>query len=516
MMKDKVLILDFGSQFTQLIAKKIRSLNIFCEIMLCSVEHETIVSYAPQAIILSGSAQSVADDSTTRVPQIIYSLSIPILGICYGQQAIAKDFGSRIISNYSRSYGASTLTVLQEDPFFGDFWKKEHSYKVWMSHSDHIVDLAKTFIILAKTDDAPYAIIKYKNKPIYGVQFHPEVYHTSAGTNLLRQFLVKIAHIKQIWQIQDFIQESVSHIRSRVGNKKIALAFSGGIDSTVVASILYHALKEQLYCILIDNGFLRYNELFQIQRNFRNNFNTKLIKIDASDLFISALKNVTDPETKRKLIGKLFSEVLSKKIISIGNIDFFAQGTIYPDCIESCVINSNKKVTIKSHHNVGAFSKIGFLGLVEPLKFLFKDEVKILAQKLKVNNTVLHQHPFPGPGLAIRILGRVNKDKCRILQKADYIYISILRERGFYHKIWQAYAALLPTKTVGVMGDDRTYEYICLLRAVVSVDGMTADSYHLPHSILGLIARRIVNEVSGINRVVYDITSKPPATIELE
>lgn len=517
MVKNRVLILDFGSQFTQLIARKIRSLNIYCEIMPCDANEESIKLYAPQAIILSGSGESVNNITAPSVPKVVYSLAVPILGICYGQQVLAKEFGCKVLGGKSRTYGLSKLSILRDDPLFSGYWPRGQSCNVWMSHGDCITELPETFTTLASTENVPHAVIKHKNKCIYGIQFHPEVHHTTEGSKLLHKFLTTIAGLQQTWKMGSFIDKAVNDINIKVKKGKVVLGLSGGVDSAVVAALLDKAIGNRLYCIFVDNGLLRHNEATEIEESFKANSNIRLVKVDAKNLFLSALVGVTDPEAKRKIIGKLFVDIFQQQIALLGNIKFLAQGTIYPDCIESYATTGSKNITIKSHHNVGGMSKLDdSLQLIEPLRSLFKDEVRDLGRKLGLNNSIISRHPFPGPGLGIRIIGEVSEEKCAILRKADHIYISILREAGLYHEIWQAYAALLPVKTVGVMGDNRTYEYMCVLRAVTSVDGMTADYYNMPHDILGLIARRIVNEVSGINRVVYDITSKPPATIELE
>jgi GMP synthase (glutamine-hydrolysing) len=484
--------------------------------MPCNISAVAIKEYAPKAIILSGGGESVTDETAPKIPQSIYSLGVPILGICYGQQALARDFGSKVVAGQARTFGSSKLSVISQDPFFAGLWQEGEAYEVWMSHGDYIAELAEDFKVLAATDNAPYAVIKHKDKDIYGIQFHPEVYHTPSGTELLGKFLIGIAHLQQTWRMNNFITEAIENIRTQVGDGEVVLGLSGGVDSTVVAALLQRAIGDKLYCVFVDNGLLRHDEAVEVEKNFKANFKANFIKVDAQNDFMSELSGITDPEAKRKVIGKLFIDKFQQEIKKLGKIKFLAQGTIYPDCIESYAESSGKKITIKSHHNVGGLPELKSLELVEPLRQLFKDEVRLLGRELGISDSILARHPFPGPGLGIRIVGEVNKEKCKILRKADHIYISILKETGLYHKIWQAYAALLSTKTVGVMGDNRTYEYICVLRAVTSADGMTADYFDLPHDVLGLIARRIVNEVPGINRVVYDVTSKPPATIELE
>ena len=514
---DKVLILDFGSQFTQLIARRIRELNIYSEIHPYSISTEQIKQFNPKAIILSGGSESVIDANAPEIPKVIYNMNVPILGICYGQQALCKDFGGNILSSESRSYGASELKIIENSKLFAGFWQQGETHRVWMSHGDCINKLPNDFRVVAKTDQAFYAVIEHKNKEIYGIQFHPEVSHTEDGMKILDAFLNKIAGCRKDWKMSSFIDEEVEKIRAKVGKEKVILGLSGGVDSTVVAALLAKAIGKQLHCVFIDNGLLRQNEVKEVEDNLKDNFDLQLHTIDASEKFLIALKGVVAPEEKRKIIGRVFIETFRNALQRIGNVQYLAQGTIYPDVIESAATSTGKKVTIKSHHNVGGLPKnMKGLKLIEPLRLLFKDEVRILGKELNVPSAILNRHPFPGPGLGIRVIGEVTKEKCDILRKADYIFINELKKNGFYDKIWQAYAALLPVKTVGVMGDARTYQSVCVLRAVSSVDGMTADYVDLPHDLLASVAKRIVNEVHGINRVVYDITSKPPATIEME
>ncbi|MFQ3306841.1 MAG: GMP synthase (glutamine-hydrolyzing) [Candidatus Midichloriaceae bacterium] len=512
----KILILDFGSQFTQLIARRIRELKVYSAIFPFSKDEQEIKDFQPNAIILSGGSESVLGENSPKIPQIVYDLNIPILGICYGQQALCKDFGGEVISSVSRSFGTSDLEIIKSSKLFGDFFQEKKKYKVLMSHGDCISELPKEFEVIAKTNEAPYAAIAHKEKPIYGIQFHPEVHHTQHGTKLIDAFISDIAKCKKDWEMNSFVEESILDIQNQVGNKKVALGLSGGVDSSVVAALLSKAIGGNLHCIFVDHGLLRYKEVEEVENYFKDkslNFTT----INVRDKFFHSLKGVTDPEQKRKIIGKLFIDAFHEAIRDIGDIEYLAQGTIYPDVIESVATSSGKKVVIKSHHNVGGLPEdMNGLKLVEPLRLLFKDEVRLLGKELGVSEVILKRHPFPGPGLAIRIIGEVTEEKCAIVQKADHIYISELKAHDLYDRVWQAYAALLSIKTVGVMGDDRTYEYICVLRAVTSVDGMTADYVHLPHSFLEKVSKRIVNEVQGINRVLYDITSKPPATIEME
>lgn len=514
---DKVLILDFGSQLTQLITRRVRELNIYSEIKPFSISDEEIRQFNPKAIILSGGSESITDNESPKIPKIIYDLDVPILGICYGQQGICMDFGGVVSNSTSRSYGAAKLEILKKSALFDDFWQMGEFHQIWMSHGDYISKLPKDFQVIAKTDKAPYAVIQHQSKKIFGIQFHPEVSHTPDGIKILDTFLTKIAGCKKDWQMGSFIDEQIDEIKAAVGNKKVVLGLSGGVDSTVVATLLHKAIGKQLYCIFVDNGLLRYNEVEEVEKNLKDSFDLQIRTIDASEKFLSELKDITDPEEKRKIIGRVFIKTFQNAIEEIDDVEYLAQGTIYPDVIESAATSTGKKVTIKSHHNVGGLPEdMGNLKLIEPLKLLFKDEVRKLGKELNVPDIILNRHPFPGPGLGIRVVGEVTKEKCDILRKADYIFINALKKHNLYSQIWQAYAALLPVKTVGVMGDARTYQHICVLRAVTSVDGMTADYVDIPHEILGAVARQIVNEVHGINRVVYDITSKPPATIEME
>lgn len=513
----KILILDFGSQVTQLIARRTRQMSIYSEIKPYSISEQEIKDFSPNAIILSGGSESVTDHNAPSVPKVIYDLNIPILGICYGQQAICQDFGGTVLSSKSRSYGEAKLEIVRNSKLFNGYWNVDKTYKVWMSHGDHISRLPDDFIVIAKTDEAPYTAIQHKSRDIFGIQFHPEVSHTVDGVKLIESFLIQIAKSQRDYKTSNFMSKTINEISTQVKKEKVVLGLSGGVDSTVLAILLHKAIGKQLYCIFIDNGLLRENEVQEVQKNLKDKYKLQIITVDASKNFLSALKGITEPEEKRKIIGKLFIQTFQKTIKAIGNIQYLAQGTICSDVIESSVNATGKTTTIKSHHNVGGLPKqMGNLKLIEPLRVLFKDEVRKLGDKLNIPKEILHRHPFPGPGLAIRVVGEVTEEKCNILRKADHIFINLLKEHNLYYKVWQAYAALLPVKTVGVMGDVRSYEYICVLRAVTSVDGMTADCANLSCVILKDIARKIVNEVKGINRVMYDITSKPPATIEIE
>ncbi|MDZ5761751.1 GMP synthase [glutamine-hydrolyzing] [Candidatus Cyrtobacter comes] len=517
MTTDKVLILDFGSQLTQLIAKRIRGAGVYSQIMPCSSTEEEIRNFKPKAIILSGSPSSVYEEGAPSIPDIVFSLNIPVLGICYGQQAMCNAFGGEIRAGTKKEFGKTSIKIIKNSPIFEDIWSIGNSYDVWMSHGDCITNLPHCFEVLAVSDNSPFAIIADKKRKLYGVQFHPEVVHTPQGDLFISNFVTKVAQCRPEWKMNTFMEEEISYIQKKVGNEKVICAISGGVDSSVVAALMSRAIGKNLYCIFVDNGLLRKNEAVEVENTLSSNFDFKLIHVNASKIFLDALKGVVDPEEKRKIIGKVFIETFNSEIKKIGDVKYLAQGTIYPDIIESVSISGGKAVTIKSHHNVGGLPEnMHGLTLIEPLKFLFKDEVRILAKELGIPNSIYERHPFPGPGLAIRIIGDVNEEKCNLLREADFIFIEELKNSGLYNDVWQAYAALLPVKSVGVMGDARTYQSTCVLRAVTSSDGMSADYAQLPHEFLGRVARRIVNEVNGINRVFYDITSKPPATIELE
>ena len=514
---NKILIIDLGSQFTQLIARRIRELKVYSKVGAFSISSKEIKNFNPNGIILSGSGESVVNFNSPQISKSIYKLNIPILGICYGQQLLCKDFGGHVSKSFRRSYGVTQLEVVKNSILFDNYWKVNGRYPVWMSHGDYVSSLPKSFKLIAKTDKAPYAVIEHFKKNIFGIQFHPEVSHTVDGMKLIYSFITKIACCKNNWKIEDFEQVALHKIKSKINNEKIVLGFSGGIDSTVTAFLIHKVIGSQLYCIFVDNGLLRHNEVKEIKKKIKKYFNFQIIFINARFLFFNALKKIKNSEKKRKTIGGVFIEIFKNAIKRIENVKYLGQGTIYPDIIESSAFSVLKKNIIKSHHNVGGLpNNIGNLKLIEPLKLLFKDEVKKLGKVLQLPQFVLQRHPFPGPGLGIRVIGIVNKKKCNILKQADYIFINILRQSKLYNKVWQAYAALLPVKTVGVMGDSRTYEYICSLRAVTSVDGMTANYVDIPNYILNYVARKIVNDIKGINRVVYDITSKPPSTIEME
>lgn len=512
-MNDKILILDFGSQYAQLIARRVRELNVYCEIQPCTKP----VSYEPglKGIILSGSPFSVNDEQAPKPDIKAMAAQLPVLGVCYGAQLLAQQSGGSVGKSTHREYGRAHLQTLVEDPLFATI---PDGSQVWMSHADSIQKLPESFKVIAKTESIPVAAFKadagYAPNPVYAIQFHPEVTHSTDGTQLLKNFLVDVCGCRQDWTPATFIQETVERIRKEVGNGKVVMALSGGVDSTVAATLIHKAIGDNLYCIFVDNGLLRKNEFTQVMDGYKHlGLNTK--GVDARQRFYSALDGVSDPEKKRKIIGGLFIDVFHEEAIELKDVGFLGQGTIYPDVIESVSVHGPSQ-TIKSHHNVGGLPEIMHMSLVEPLRYLFKDEVRKIGRELGIDDIFISRHPFPGPGLGIRILGAISEEKVNMLQEADAIYIQHLRDSELYGKVWQAGTILLPVQSVGVMGDERTYEYTVALRAVTSVDGMTADWAHLPHEFLAKVSSDIINKVKGINRVVYDISSKPPATIEWE
>ena len=513
--KDKVLIIDFGSQVTKLIARRIRELGVYSEI-ITPKELIDIKSYKNiKGLILSGGPSTVTKKNFQGISKKIFDKNIPILGICYGLQLIAKIFGGKIKpSKKKREFGRAYLLKKRSSSLIRKFIKSKTS--VWMSHEDAVVKLPKNFKIIASTKDSKLTIIENSKRKIYGVQFHPEVTHTDNGQQIFKNFIFLICKIKRKWKISSQKNRLIKEIKNKVGKDKVICALSGGVDSSVTALLIHKAIKQNLICIMVDTGLMRKNEFSYTYTLFKKKYNLNVKLINASELFLKNLINVTNPEKKRKIIGKLFVKVFEKESKKYKNIKYLAQGTLYPDIIESRSSTGSKTSKIKSHHNVGGLPKKMNLKLIEPLKEFFKDEVRILGKSLGLIKNVNLKHPFPGPGLGIRVVGNITSERVKILQEADYIYINELKKNGLYDKIWQAYAALLPIKTVGVMGDSRTYENVCLLRAVVSEDGMTADYFNFPKNFIDNIANKIINNVKGINRVVYDITSKPPSTIELE
>ncbi|MGN8020107.1 glutamine-hydrolyzing GMP synthase [Phyllobacterium sp. 22229] len=513
---DTVLIVDFGSQVTQLIARRVREAGAYSEIVPFQSADEAFRRIKPKAVILSGSPHSTVDIGSPRAPQAVFESGIPVLGICYGEQTMCAQLGGKVESGHHREFGRAFLDIQEECALFDGIWAKGTRHQVWMSHGDRVVSIPDGFKVVGTSTGAPFAAIANEAKKFYAVQFHPEVVHTPDGAKLLQNFVHRIAGIKGDWTMSAYREQAVAAIRKQVGDKKVICALSGGVDSSVAALLIHEAVGDQLTCILVDHGLMRKNEAADVVSMFREHYNLPLILVNAQDRFIDALEGESDPEKKRKTIGRLFIEVFEEEAKKLGGADFLAQGTLYPDVIESVSFTGGPSVTIKSHHNVGGLPERMNMQLVEPLRELFKDEVRVLGKELGLPDSFIGRHPFPGPGLAIRCPGGITREKLEILREADAVYLDEIRKAGLYDVIWQAFAVLLPVQTVGVMGDGRTYEFVCALRAVTSVDGMTADFYHYDMSFLGQAATRIINEVKGINRVVYDVTSKPPGTIEWE
>ena len=515
-MSETVLIVDFGSQVTQLIARRVRESGVYCEVVPVQNAAAALDAAAPAAVILSGGPDSVTRDAAPRAPAALFARDIPVLGICYGQQTMVEQLGGAVAAGHGREFGRAELTVVRDSPLFDGVARCGEALPVWMSHGDRVTALPEGFEVVATSPGAPHAAVEDTARRRYGVQFHPEVVHTPAGADILKNFTHRIAGCSGGWTMSAFRDAEVARIRARVGDGRVICGLSGGVDSTVAAALVREAVGDRLVCVFVDTGLLRAGEAADVERLFRGRFGASFRSVDAGRLFLDRLAGVTDPEDKRKRIGAAFVDVFEAEARTLGGVDFLAQGTLYPDVIESVSFAGGPSATIKSHHNVGGLPERMRLALVEPLRTLFKDEVRALGRVLGLPGGVLGRHPFPGPGLAVRIPGEVTADGLAMLREADRIFVDEIRSAGLYDAIWQAFAVLLPVRTVGVMGDRRTYDRACALRAVAAVDGMTADSYPFEHAFLARVAARIVNEVPGINRVVYDVTSKPPGTIEWE
>ena len=513
---NRILIIDFGSQVTQLIARRIREAGVYCEIAPYSIAEQKLQDFKPLGIILSGGPSSVTSHSAPLAPEAVFTANVPVLGICYGQQIMCAQLGGKIETATEREFGRAEIKIIGNCHLFDNIWEVNSRADVWMSHGDKVTALPHGFTAVAQSDGTPYAAIANEERKFYGLQFHPEVIHTPEGARILRSFALDIAKCSGSWSMQSFHEEAISSIREQVGDARVICGLSGGVDSSVTAVLIHEAIGDQLTCVLVDHGLMRTDEAKNVVELFQKKFNIQLIHSDASELFLQNLEGITDPERKRKIIGNTFIDVFEKEAANIDGVEFLAQGTLYPDVIESVPVAGGPSTMIKSHHNVGGLPERMQLKLLEPLRELFKDEVRVLGHELKIPRQLVGRHPFPGPGLAIRIPGSVTPEKLAILRAADDIYLQEIENFGLYDEIWQAFCVLLPVRSVGVMGDSRTYEFVCALRAVTSEDGMTADYYPFEHEFLGKVSRRIVNEVKGINRVTYDITSKPPGTVEWE
>ena len=517
----KILILDFGSQYTQLIARRVREIGVYCEVRAFDMEDQEVIDFNPKGIILAGGPESVPEPGSPRAPEAVFTLGVPVFGICYGMQTMAEQLGGRVQGSEVREFGYAQIRKHDGPALFDDI--QDHvanngvaSLDVWMSHGDKVVEMPKDFILMASTESCAIAAMANETKHFYGVQFHPEVTHTLQGGAILTRFIVDICGCDTLWTPANIASDAIERMREQVGDKQVLLALSGGVDSSVVAALLHKAIGDQLTCVFVDNGLLRLNEGDQVMKMFADNMGVKVIRVDAEDLFLGRLKGEADPEAKRKIIGNSFIEIFDEESSKLNNIEFLAQGTIYPDVIESAASKTGKAHVIKSHHNVGGLPDDMKMELVEPLRELFKDEVRKLGVALGLPHSMVYRHPFPGPGLGVRILGEVKKEYADILRRADAIFIEELRRSGWYDKTSQAFAVFLPVKSVGVVGDGRRYEYVVALRAVETIDFMTARWAHLPYELLETVSGRIINEIEHISRVTYDVSSKPPATIEWE
>jgi GMP synthase (glutamine-hydrolysing) len=520
-MTQKILILDFGSQYTQLIARRIRETNVYCELHSWDVSNEFIREFAPAGIILSGGPNSVYEDETPKAPTAVFELGVPVLGICYGMQTMASQLGGKVENSDKREFGYAEIRARGHSALFRDIQDRCNDeghglLDVWMSHGDKVTELPQGFKIIASNESTPIAGMADEARRFYAVQFHPEVTHTKQGKTILSRFVHEICNCDRSWNMPDYVETAVARIREEVGSDQVILGLSGGVDSSVAAALIHRAIGDQLTCVFVDNGLLRLNEAEQVMQTFARNLGVRVIHVDASERFLNELKGVTDPEAKRKIIGREFVHIFQEESAKLPQAKWLAQGTIYPDVIESAGAKTKKAHTIKSHHNVGGLPETLHLKLLEPLRELFKDEVRELGVALGLPHDMVYRHPFPGPGLGVRILGEVKKEYADLLRLADNIFIEELRASGWYEKTSQAFAVFLPVKSVGVMGDGRTYDYVVALRAVVTTDFMTAHWAELPYDLLGRVSNRIINEVRGINRVVYDVSGKPPATIEWE
>jgi GMP synthase (glutamine-hydrolysing) len=517
----RILILDFGSQYTQLIARRVREAGVYSEIKPYDMSDQAIRDYAPAGVILSGGPESVGADNSPRAPECVFDLGVPVLGICYGMQTMAEQFGGKVQASDTSEFGYAQIEVIAESALLHDI--RDHVgisgaslLDVWMSHGDKVVQVPADFEAIAKTESCPIAAMAHRSKPFFGIQFHPEVTHTLQGQRLFEHFLLEICGCEALWTPANIVEDAIARVKAQVGGDKVLLGLSGGVDSSVVAALLHKAIGDQLTCVFVDNGLLRLNEGDQVMAMFAQNMGVKVIRADAEDLFLGKLEGVSDPEAKRKIIGNMFIEVFDQEATKLTDVNWLAQGTIYPDVIESAGAETGKAHVIKSHHNVGGLPEDMKMSLVEPLRELFKDEVRKIGLELGLPYDMVYRHPFPGPGLGVRILGEVKKPYAELLRRADAIFIEELHKADWYHKTSQAFAVFLPVKSVGVVGDGRRYEYVIALRAVETIDFMTARWAHLPYELLETVSNRIINEISGISRVTYDVSSKPPATIEWE